>query len=52
MNEDLEDMLALLAVVDDYVGASNTNMHLRASAGRTGAGARPVARGVALDGRR
>jgi len=34
-NEDLEDMLALLAVLDDYVGVSNTNMHLRAGAGRT-----------------
>ena len=35
LNEDLEGMLALLAVIDDYVGVSNTNMHLRASAGRT-----------------
>jgi tetratricopeptide (TPR) repeat protein len=34
-NEDLEDMLALLAVIDDYVGVSNTNMHLRAGCGRT-----------------
>ena len=34
-NDDLEDMLALLAVLDDYVGVSNTNMHLRAGAGRT-----------------
>jgi len=34
-NEDLEDMLALLAVLDDYVGVSNTNMHLRAGADRT-----------------
>jgi hypothetical protein len=33
-NEDLEEMLALLAVVDEYVGVSNTNMHLRASVGR------------------
>jgi hypothetical protein len=33
-NEDLEDMLALLAVIDDYVGVSNTNMHLRAGVGR------------------
>jgi tetratricopeptide (TPR) repeat protein len=30
INDDLEEMLALLAVVDDYVGVSNTNMHLRA----------------------
>jgi len=34
-NDDLEEMLALLAVLDDYVGVSNTNMHLRAGAGRT-----------------
>jgi len=33
-NEDLEDMLALLAAIDEYVGVSNTNMHLRASVGR------------------
>ena len=30
LNEELEGMLALLALVDDYVGVSNTNMHLRA----------------------
>lgn len=35
LNADLEDMLALLALLDDYVGVSNTNMHLRAAAGRT-----------------
>lgn len=35
LNEDLEGMLALLALIDDYVGVSNTNMHLRAGAGRT-----------------
>jgi hypothetical protein len=35
LNDDLEAMLALLALVDDYVGVSNTNMHLRAGAGRT-----------------
>lgn len=35
LNEDLEAMLALLALVDDYIGVSNTNMHLRAGAGRT-----------------
>lgn len=34
LNEDLEGMLALLSVIDDYVGVSNTNMHLRAAAGR------------------
>lgn len=34
LNEDLEDMLALLAVIDDYLGVSNTNMHLRAGIGK------------------
>ena len=34
-NEDLEEMLALLAVLDEYMGVSNTNMHLRAGTGRT-----------------
>jgi hypothetical protein len=34
LNEDLEVMLALLARVDEYVGVSNTNMHLRAALGR------------------
>lgn len=34
MNDDLEDALALLSVLDDYVGVSNTNTHLRAAAGR------------------
>lgn len=35
LNEDLEAMLALLGLIDDYVGVSNTNMHLRAGVGRT-----------------
>ena len=34
LNEDLEGMLALLALIDEYIGVSNTNVHLRASAGR------------------
>jgi len=34
LNEDLEGMLALLSLLDDYVGVSNTNMHLRAGVGR------------------
>jgi hypothetical protein len=34
LNEDLEGMLAALALIDEYVGVSNTNMHLRAAAGR------------------
>jgi Flp pilus assembly protein TadD len=29
-NDDLDEMLALLAVVDDYAGVSNANTHLRA----------------------
>ena len=28
-------MLALLALIDDYIGVSNTNMHLRAAVGKT-----------------
>jgi tetratricopeptide (TPR) repeat protein len=32
-NDDLEAMLALLSLVDDYIGVSNTNMHLRAGLG-------------------
>ena len=35
LNEDLEQMLALLSLIDEYVGVSNTNMHLRAGAGKT-----------------
>lgn len=35
LNDDLESMLALLALIDEYVGVSNTNMHLRAAAGRS-----------------
>jgi tetratricopeptide (TPR) repeat protein len=34
-NEDLEDMLALMALVDDYAGPSNANTHLRAGLGRS-----------------
>jgi tetratricopeptide (TPR) repeat protein len=36
MNDDLEEALALLEVLDDYVGVSNTNMHLRVALGKTG----------------
>jgi hypothetical protein len=32
-NADLEDALALMACLDDYVGVSNTNIHLLAGAG-------------------
>jgi hypothetical protein len=33
VNDDLEDMLALLWLVDEYIGVSNANAHLRASVG-------------------
>ena len=35
LNDDLEEMHALLAQIDDYVGVSNTNMHLCAALGRS-----------------
>jgi hypothetical protein len=35
LNDDLEQMLALLSLLDDYVGVSNTNMHLMAGLGKT-----------------
>jgi hypothetical protein len=34
LNDDLEDMLALLALLDEYVTVSNTNVHLRAGVRR------------------
>lgn len=34
-DDELEDLLALMELVDEYVGVSNTNMHLRAAAGRS-----------------
>lgn len=34
-NENLEAMLALLSLIDDYAGVSNANMHLRVGLGRT-----------------
>jgi hypothetical protein len=33
VNSDLEEALALMSLVDGYVGVSNTNVHLRAGAG-------------------
>jgi hypothetical protein len=33
LNDDLARMLAALALFDDYIGVSNTNMHLRAGLG-------------------
>jgi Flp pilus assembly protein TadD len=35
INDELEDMLAALSLLDEYVTVSNTNLHLRAGAGRT-----------------
>ena len=35
-NDDLEDMLALASLLDDYVGVSSTNVHLIAAAGGQG----------------
>jgi tetratricopeptide (TPR) repeat protein len=35
LNNDLEGMLALMEHLDDYIGVDNTNMHLRASVGKT-----------------
>lgn len=34
-NENLEEMLAMLSLVHEYIGVSNTNMYLRAGLGRT-----------------
>lgn len=34
LNEELENMLAALTLIDEYVGVSSTNMHLRAAAGK------------------
>lgn len=35
LNDDIEGMLALLGLLDDYVGVSNTNTNLRAARGRS-----------------
>jgi tetratricopeptide (TPR) repeat protein len=37
VNDDLRDALALLSLVEEYVGVSNTNMHLRAGLERASA---------------
>jgi len=34
INDNLEDALALMALLDDYVSVSNTNIHLRVATGR------------------
>lgn len=52
LNDDLEAMLALLALIDDYIGVSNTNMHLRAAVGKTARVLVPSPPRVALDGGR
>jgi tetratricopeptide (TPR) repeat protein len=36
VNEDLEDMVALQSLLDDYIGVSSTNVHLRAAVGGAG----------------
>jgi hypothetical protein len=36
VNDRLEDAAAMVEVLDDYIAVSNTNVHLRASAGRSG----------------
>jgi hypothetical protein len=33
-NDDLEEMLALMSLVDGYIGVSNANVYLRGGAGR------------------
>jgi Flp pilus assembly protein TadD len=35
LNEDLVDIAAVLSLIDEYVGVSNTNMHIRASLNKT-----------------
>jgi tetratricopeptide (TPR) repeat protein len=35
VNDDLADMAGLLHVMDEYVGVSNTNMHIRAGVGKS-----------------
>ena len=35
LNDDLPQMLSLLSMLDDYIGVSNTNMHLRMALGKT-----------------
>ena len=37
VNDDLQDALAVLSLIDEYVGVSNTNTHLRAGCPRKGA---------------
>ena len=36
VNEDLDESLAAMSALDEYVGVSSTNVHLRAGTGRTG----------------
>ena len=35
LNDNLEDMLAIMLHLDEYIGVSNTNMHLRLAVGKT-----------------
>ena len=41
-NTDLETMLAVMACLDEYIGVSNTNMHLRAAVGKWAASWCPI----------
>ena len=52
LNENLEDMAAVLSLIDEYVGVSNTNMHIRAGRQENGAGSRSFPRRISLDERR
>ena len=36
INDDLESALACMDLLDDYIGVSNTNVHLTASQGKSG----------------
>jgi Flp pilus assembly protein TadD len=42
MNEEIEAIMGMLDVLDDYVGVSNTNMHLRAGLKKTGRVLMPI----------
>src|SRR5262249_8493309 len=35
LNENLEDIAAVLSLIDEYVGVSNTNIHMRAGLRKT-----------------
>jgi hypothetical protein len=35
LNDRLDDMAAVLSLIEEYVGVSNTNMHILAAVGKT-----------------